>query len=188
MLRWAFLCPDQRARASQRTGVSVTTTAVAELRAGAQAAFCSILFPGPEPPAASETPETFSIFSDLNLDQIIHAVTAGRDAYDLKPLFHAPLRDVDTIIYRHEIMRDLDRPRVAGALRRFAQRFRDLRQHLTLVENLRYKHNRNGWVLHAATIYCETVLSLKNDLQHADPNSRGLLALKDYLIDYTASD
>jgi len=166
----------------------VTTTAIAELRAGAHGAFGSILFPGPEPPGDGQAREAALIFSDLNLDQIIHAVTAGRDDYDLKPFFHAPLRDVDTIIYRHEVVRDLDRPRVADALRRFAQRFRELRQHLTLVSNLRYQHNRNGWLLHSAIIYCETVLSLQSDLRHADPNSRGLLALRDYLIDYTASD
>jgi len=111
-----------------------------------------------------------------------------RDEYDLRPLFATPLRDVDTILYRHEVLRDLERPLVADALRRFAQGYRELRQHLTLISNLRYKHNRNGWFLHAVTIYGEALLSLKSDLQRANLNSRGLLAFRDYLADYTASD
>jgi DNA mismatch repair protein MutS len=164
----------------------VTTTAatgryreagsVALLRGGEAGAFHSILFPGPQPPIADETREPPSYFRDLNLDQVIDAVTAGRDEYDLRPFFVTPLRDVDTIIYRHEVLRDLERSPVADALRRFAQRFRELRQHLTLISNLRYKHNRNGWFLHAVTIYSEALLSLKGDLQHANLNSRGLLA------------
>jgi DNA mismatch repair protein MutS len=176
----------------------VTTTAatgghreagsVALLRAGEAGAFHSILFPGPQPPADRHTSEASSVFSDLNLDQVINAVTAGRDEYDLRPFCATPLRDVDTIIYRHEVLRDIERSPVADALRRFAQRFRELRQHLTLISNLRYKHNRNGWFLHAVTIYGEALLSLKSDLQHANLNSRGLLAFRDYLAECTVSD
>jgi DNA mismatch repair protein MutS len=151
--------------------------------------FHGVLFPGAGPPIAGETREAPSFFRDLNLDQIIDAVTAGRDEYDLTPFFYAPVREVDTILYRHEIMRDLERMAVAAALGQFAQRCREVRQHLTLVGNIRYdKHNKNGWFLHATTIYCEAVRALGNDLHRADLKSRGLVAFRDYLSDYIASD
>ena len=58
-----------------------------------------------------EEPE---IFGDLNLDQIVDSITAGRDEYNLKPFFYAPLSDVETVRYRYEILRDLEDEAVAG--------------------------------------------------------------------------
>ena len=49
-------------------------------------------------------------FTDLNLDQMIATVTAGRDAYNLKPFFYFPLNSTDEIEYRHEVMQDLESP------------------------------------------------------------------------------
>ena len=196
-LRWVFSCPTAGAGAGQRAGVSVTTTAIAgrirdpqsvgQFQADAACNFRSLLFPGSEPPL-DEAVETPSFFADLNLDQIVDAVIAGREEYALKPFFHIPLRDVDAIAYRHEIVRDLDNAVVAGAVRLFAQRFRELRQHLALVEHLHYKPNRQGWFLHATTIYCGAVESLKDDLYRAAITSRGLVGFRDYLSKYTASD
>jgi len=162
--------------------------AVTRLGADKPSLFHSILFPGPEPPVDGETREAPSCLADLNLDQVINAVASGGDDYDLKPFFYSPLRNMDAILYRHEVMHDVDRKPVADALRRFAQKFREIRQHLTLVDNIRYdKHNKNGWFLHATTIYCDTALSLKADLHHADLRSRGLTTFRDYLDRYSAT-
>ena len=48
----------------------------------------SVLFDSPSPEINSADPP---FFSDLNLDQVFTAVTAGRDGYGLAPFFRAPL-------------------------------------------------------------------------------------------------
>jgi hypothetical protein len=83
--------------------------------------FQSILFDRPVSDAeiASWTEPAF--FSDLHLDQVVESLTRGRDEYDLKPFFYAPLRDVDAVCYRHEVLRDLEQAPVGDAVRAFAQ-------------------------------------------------------------------
>ena len=70
--------------------------------------FHSILFERTEDTIKKETFETPIFFADLNLDQIIDAITAGKQAYNLQPFFYTPLNDSDAIKYRHEIFRDLE--------------------------------------------------------------------------------
>lgn len=49
--------------------------------------FFSILFNKAETSAQQCIPEAPEFFVDLNLDQIIDAITTGRKDYDLKPFF-----------------------------------------------------------------------------------------------------
>jgi hypothetical protein len=106
------------ARTVQRRGASVAITdvegadnvyrSVAGFSRGPERSFNSILFLNDGQPTDGDDAELGSFFSDLNLDQIVEAVTAGRDEYDLAPFFHLPLRNIDAIAYRHDIVRDLE--------------------------------------------------------------------------------
>jgi hypothetical protein len=69
--------------------------------------FQSILFERPEDRVTKDAPEAPVFFVDLNLDQIIEAITASRAEYNLKPFFYRSLSNTDAIHYRHEIMQDL---------------------------------------------------------------------------------
>jgi hypothetical protein len=131
-----------------------------------------------------EAPE---FFTDLNLDQIIASITAGREEYNLRPFFHTPLSRVEAIHYRHDILRDLENQELFGHIKSFAQKMRAMRGHLAQADKLRYKYQKQRWFLEAADIYCDAVSGLTHDLTLADLRSRGFLAFREYLTAYTNS-
>lgn len=138
--------------------------------------------------AKKETPEAPDFFVDLNLDQIIDAITAGRQEYHLKPFFYTPLTSTDAIRYRHEIMQELEDITLFERIKAFAQQMRNMREHLSQAEKLYYKYQKERWFLDAVEIYCNAVQTLVQDLSLMDLKSRGFLAFREYLTGYAASD
>jgi DNA mismatch repair protein MutS len=149
--------------------------------------FQSILNPRPDGPA-SETPhEAPPFFHDLHLDRIVSEITAGWEEYDLAPYFFAPAPDLDTIAYRQEVMRDLERASLRRSIDAFSGRFRLVRRSLELVPQLDHEHERTRWFLDAARLYCEAVDGLAHDLDAIELASRGFRWFRDYLAAYRAS-
>lgn len=150
--------------------------------------FHSILFERPEdrpPYSASEAPD---FFGDLALDQIVDAVTAPKQDYDLKPFFYSPLRSEAAIRYRQEVAQDLENERLLKSIHTFAQNMGDVRRYLALVEKLYYTCHKEGWFLEAAAAYCEAIHSLAHDLAQVELKSRGLSAFREYLSAYAVSE
>jgi len=151
-------------------------------------AFYSILFEERDDRASRAQQEAPEYFRDLNLDQIVDAITAGKDDYDLKPFFHEPLKTTGAILYRHEVFRDLEDVQVLGCIKSFADAMHQMRQKLAQANKLHYKHQKQRWFLHAAELYCAAVRALKADLPRLELSSRGLLAFREYVAHYVASD
>jgi DNA mismatch repair ATPase MutS len=126
-------------------------------------------------------------FRDLNLDQIVAAITAGRESYDLKPLFYAPLTNLDQIAFRHEIMRDLENEALFAGLKAFSEQMQSMRLQLSNEKEFRYQFQKERALLGAAQAYCEGVSALRQNLEATAPRSRGLLATRDYLAQIVAS-
>jgi DNA mismatch repair protein MutS len=148
----------------------------------------SILFERTEDSANKEAIETPVFFVDLNLDQVVNAITRGREEYDLKPFFYTSLNDINAIKYRQEIFRDLENKALLENIKSFAKKMRLLRQHHALISKLDYKFHKEGWILEAAAIYCDAVLCLAYDLSLADLKSRGFSAFREYLTGYVNSE
>ncbi len=152
--------------------------------------FESVLFP-PGRRRKEETPEAPAFFRDLNLDQVIEAITAGREwqEYNLKPFFYLCPNEVDTITYRQEIMRDIEKNSLKEPIQSFAQQMRVVRNHLAQVEKLLYwRYQRERWFLDAVQAYCSGVRRLLQDLDGADLQSRGLVAFHEFLQSYVESE
>jgi hypothetical protein len=148
------------------------------------ARFHSVLFPGPDDLARRETREAPAFFQDLNLDQVVKAITSRWQEYDLVPFFHTPMNDLDVISYRQEIMRDLDGKALLKDVRSFSERMRTARNYLALSDKAYYKREKERRFLGAVEVYCEAVERLSRTLNATEPASRGMQALRAYLAEY----
>jgi DNA mismatch repair protein MutS len=148
--------------------------------------FYSILYRTPAdfiaPP--DEAPE---FFRDLHLDQIVDAVTGKGPEYDLAPFFFSPLRDLDAIAYRQEVMRDLESTSLMQAVMSFSEQMRAVRDGLENAKKLYYQQAIQRHFLSAVATYCAAVESLSRQLRDLPVKSRGLRAFRDYLSQHVAS-
>jgi DNA mismatch repair protein MutS len=148
--------------------------------------FGSILFAGG--PAADAAASEPAFFADLNLDQVVDAIVAGRREYALEPFFYTGLGTVEEIAYRHAVFLDLERQDVRAPVRAFGLEMQKVRQRLTLAEKHRYATEKRRWFLDAVATYCGGVTALAGALRGRDLASAGLQAWRSYLDRYVASE
>lgn len=149
--------------------------------------FHSILFEKPEGSILDETIEAPAHFVDLNLDQIVNAITVKKQEYNLKPFFYTPLEDIDTITYRQEIAQDCENGSLLENIQSFALKMIEMRRYLMMIEKLYTQNHKHGWFLEAVNTYCDAVSCLVNDLSAIKIKSRGLIAFREFLSDYAQS-
>jgi DNA mismatch repair protein MutS len=149
--------------------------------------FQSILFDRGQG-GADDTPVEPDFFADLRLDQVVAALTSGREEYDLASFFYRPLHDVEAVHYRHHALGDLEQEAVLGAVREFAGGMRQMRKHLALMAKLRYARQKQRWFLEAASAYRRAVYAFHEQLEALELRSRGFLGLREYLGGYVESD
>jgi DNA mismatch repair protein MutS len=147
----------------------------------------SILFDADGEHLAAANAEVPPFFVDLNLDQIVEAVTANWAEYNLKPFFFYPLNRIDAVRYRHEVFQDLESPTLFEHVQSFARRMRDVRVYVALANKLRDRFHKEGWFVQAVEVYCDAVKQFTAELADAPLKSRGLIGFRDYLTGYVAS-
>jgi len=150
--------------------------------------FQSILFQRTEEIISNATLREPDCFIDLNLDQIIGSVTAGKEEYNLKPFFYYPLKDTGSILFRQEIMQDLEQESIMGRISEFAAKMKEIRKLLSRIAKLYYNYHRERWFLEVVNIYCNTIEELSDGLLREDVKSAGLISFRDYLKNYINSD
>jgi hypothetical protein len=143
----------------------------------------SVLFTDPADASAVDVvPPSF--FGDLNLDQVVSALTAGRRDYDLACFFHTPIRTVATVAHRQEVFRDLEAPDLAAGVTAFGHAMREMRQQLRNATELRHPYQRESWFLDAVGTYCQAIKDVAKVLDRPGPQSDGITAVRDYVSAY----
>jgi DNA mismatch repair protein MutS len=150
-------------------------------------AFHSILYAAPVDRRNEAAVEMPAFFADVNCDQIVDAITAGKEEYNLRPFFHDCLRRVEAVTYRHEVMQDLEKASLLERVSTFANRMREMRVHLERVHKLHYDKQKQAWFLGAVELYFDAINAFADGLQAEDVRSRGFLGFRDYLVGYAGS-
>ncbi len=150
--------------------------------------FHSILFDTPDAIASDDSVGVPEFFADLHLDDIVGSITAGREAYGLAPVFYEPLLDVDAIIYRHDVFRDLEDDALLQAVRAFGQEMQTVQRRLAHAAKTTYLFDQERWLVGAAERFSAAVGELHTGLRSARPRSVGMRGFRDYLAAYAASD
>ncbi len=117
-------------------------------------------------PATTREP---GCFADLNLDQIVGAIVTDYEEYDLMPFFRQMPGSLETVVYRQEVMRDLEVSFVRNSIIAFSLELRKAREFLGYGKTLHNPDQRRKWRLDAAMRYCSAVLGLETAL-----SSKGL--------------
>lgn len=149
--------------------------------------FRSILFSDDANAAQAANTKAPDYFRDLNFDQLVDSITAGRDEYDLKPFFYVPLTNIDAIHDRQAVFHDLETPALFDRIQSFAGAMLQMRSCIANAEKFYYKYQKNALVLTAVEVYCSAVSKLTDDLSSAKPESLGFRGLRDYLAGYIES-
>lgn len=150
-------------------------------------AFRSILFPPGFEACRNELIEEPAFFRDLNLDQVIPAIIAKRDEAALRPFFYSSYRNEAIVCYRQFVFRDLERSDVLSSVSDFCADMAKVRLDIKYSNEIRYICHRQMVVIRAIDLYCKTIARFALSLTTLDLKSRGLINLRRYFGDYTAS-
>ncbi len=127
------------------------------------------------------------ILGDLNLDQVLAEIVAGREQYGLLPYFYTLLETADEVSYRHAVFKDLADSAVAEGIQAFSRGMQTVREYGQKSEKVPYRRQREAWFLDAVGLYCDTVLALEQTLALGRIEARALLRMGDYVHDYVTS-
>ena len=150
--------------------------------------FRSILNPLRDGDLAAEMSEAPACFRDLNLDQIVASIAIGKQEYNLAPFFYQPLKTVEAVEYRQDVMRDLQEPLRLEAVnvcrerppRRFGNMSLRRRSSTTSSKAWPGRSTRSNFTVSAVKL-------LLSALRAAPPRSAGLAGFFAYLAAYVAS-
>ncbi|HNX62145.1 MAG TPA: DNA mismatch repair protein MutS [Candidatus Limiplasma sp.] len=127
-------------------------------------------------------------FKDLCLDQIVEKITAGKEEFELLPLYYTMLSDEKAVQYRQQIMRDLEDESLRLVLQTFSRqvyvwqgRVATIQKELLDPEIYHRNYLQKGRLLSLYERYCGSVVTLHEALQGLPFRSEGLLSLREYI-------
>jgi DNA mismatch repair protein MutS len=149
--------------------------------------FHSVLSCRSLPEVVVEVPDQPPHFRDLHLDQVVESITAAWKDYDLAPFFYGGPLELDDIIYRQEVMQELEGDVSRESIDAFAESMRAMRLSLAAAVQRGHRYEQARWFLSAVHAYCDGVERLAAVLHRTDLRSRGLVAFRRFLAGYVAA-
>lgn len=128
-----------------------------------------------------------AVFSlDLNLNQIMEQINQlwGED---VSSLYYFPA-DEECEAYRRAVFADVKKPDIYEALAAFCDRMKDRQKCLAEKQGVRADAQKAVWHLREVHVYCCALEELDKRLKAVSPESEGLLALREDLSAYLASE
>lgn len=157
--------------------------------------FYSILFPTREQHGKQCQSDTPDCFKDLNLDQIFAPILKAKEEYELEGFFHTALHDPQIIVYRQEVMRELEDDQLRNLFAGFSRTVNDLgrymesiRSALTFGDGWGNNYLARGKMLDYADRYCRAVSGLLEGISKLSLRSAGLRGFAGYLSAYCSSE
>lgn len=127
-------------------------------------------------------------FMDLNLDQILEGILYEKKEYELKPYFYELAPDLDTILYRQEVLKEFENDDVKKALTHFSLRYKKAVAYKEYYENCDNDLQKERWYLDYHAKYCQAVMLLSEELDKHKFRAKGFKELTDWLHQYMKSD
>jgi len=155
--------------------------------------FHSILFPTREQHEEVRNTGEPACFKDLNLDQIFRPILKAKQEFELEGFFHTALHDPQIIVYRQDVMRELEDDEIRTLFTGFSKTVYDLSRYLQTIRSSSGGSIDNfllarGHMLDYADRYCRAVSTLSDGLSELTFQSSGLRGFSHYLATYCASE
>ena len=156
--------------------------------------FYSVLFPNEEQAEKLRRRQEPDCFRDLNLGQLFSPLLNAKKEFALEEFFYSPLQSRDTILYRQDVLRDLEEESLRDRLGAFSKTVYGIFCRMNRVrEDTRGgaggRHFlAKGQILACAEQYCEAVSALAADFAHHTVHSEGLRDFGEYLSEYCAGE
>ena len=155
----------------------------------------SVLFPVRMPISQNRQSTEPKCFKDLNLDQVIRSILTSYKEFKLDDLYFTPLDDINTILYRQDILRDLENDELRDVFSTFSKTIFELNTLMNHIQELlssqdTYKNNylTKGRMFDFANRYCSVVAEIMNHLTGKAILSKGLQGIVNYLRDYQKTE
>lgn len=141
----------------------------------------------PERPGIGEMIVDPESLTDLNIDQVIAAVLAGGDEFELESVFRRPVRDPETVRYRQEVFADMAIGEVRTVFDEFALGMRRVRRRLAGSARLTHVLQKQRWHLDAAAEYIAAITRIREAMTGLPMRSRALVRWREFVDFYTGS-
>lgn len=157
--------------------------------------FYSILFPTKEQYERPRRTDSPDCFKDLNLDQVFSPILKSKKEFELEGFFYTSLSDREAIVYRQDVMKELEDDDLRSRLAAFSRDVSVLDGYMekvakSLTSGSAYDNNYliRGRMLDYADRYCQEVVSLAEGLGSLKFRSLGLCGFTEYLLAYRESE